>query len=141
MTNYNQDKVNLYTQNYINLAVDTAKIIHKVSQIDLLNIISYNTLSIELCETHNFFDLPRDQFDIGLREDKYENIDDLVEVLRNFIYKQSLSKAKVNIRYDSEEAKKTTKDNIKFLNAISDSFKFFINENKHTLTIKLKKNK
>lgn len=141
MTDYNQDKVNLYTQNYINLAVDTAKIMHKVSQIDLLNIIGYNTLNIELCETHNFFDLPQDEFDVGLREDKYENIDDLVEVLRNFIYKQSLSKAKVHVRYDSEVAKKTTKDNIKFLNTISDSFRFSINENKCILTVQFKKNK
>lgn len=103
-------------------------------------IITYNAYQIDMCEACNIFNLSEDLRLIGLRENKTENLEDLLEVFRHFIYKNDATICTIPIRYDSKKAKEITKLNIKFLNSITNKFKFLIKaNNENFLTIKIKK--
>ena len=107
---------------------------------EILQLISYNLATTEMAIESNIFDMNSDNFDIKFRENPADNLEDIIEVWRHFVNcSKNLNKIGVQVMYLSEEAKRSTINNIKILNDFCDDYKFTLkNKDKDVskLTIK-----
>ena len=92
---------------------------------EILQLISYNLATTEMAIESNIFDMNSDNFDIKFRENPADNLEDIIEVWRHFVNcSKNLNKIGVQVMHLSEEAKRSTINNIKILNDFCDDYKF-----------------